>query len=155
MARQRPAPANETLEHPLSKQIERLCNELQLTRQVLDELRTDVQWAIQNGLVPRKAETPLHNLLPVYDEGDAVEVNHNRLQEFGEIISVDDAETSAVVLLIPSNETITLPQDSLSRVAPDSLRRACTAPALCVVPDSESADTSNLLSDPGDKGHLF
>lgn len=50
-----PAAASQT-EHPLSEILERLANELQLTRQALDELRTDVQWAIQNCLTRSAVE---------------------------------------------------------------------------------------------------
>lgn len=149
------APA--TPDHPLSEKLDRTADELQLIREILSESQIDFQWAIQNCFQRTEAKptnrTPSLGLLPVYNESDAVEVEHNRLQAFGEILSVDDADNSAVVLLIPSNETITVSQDSLSRIVPDALRRICEEPSSCIDPDP----VLNSKVEPADipRGNLF
>ena len=154
--------------HPLAEILERLANELQLTRQALDELRTDVQWALQNCLIrsagpagepdsPSRdsaTDSKAINLLPTFEEGDAVVVNHNGHELFGEVISIDDAENLAEVLLIPSNETLTVIQDNLSRVQPDSLRRLCPEPASCVVPNAPITEAA-ANTEPASSGRLF
>lgn len=63
------------------------------------------------------------SLLPTFEEGDAVIVIHEGHELFGEVTSINDAENLAEVLLIPSNQTMTVMQDKLSRIQPDSLRR--------------------------------
>ena len=104
--------------------------------QVLEEIRTDFQWAAQNCRIdPEEAKRskPVASddvqpprLLATFDEGDAVILNHDGVELFGEVVSINDAENLAKVLLIPSNETITVIQDQLSRIQPDGLRRLCT-----------------------------
>ena len=166
MAKRSSAPATASQpEHPLAEILERLANELQLTRQALDELRTDVQWAVQNcltrsadepGLSVRDSATnrePLH-LLATFEEGDAVIVNHNGHELFGEVISIDDAENLAEVLLIPSNETMTVIQDNLSRVQPDSLRRLCPESASCVLPNAAAEEAASKIQS-ASTGRLF
>ena len=57
MAKKRPsAPAESTPEHPLACQLERLADEVQLLRTVLDEIRSDFQWAVQNGRISFRIE---------------------------------------------------------------------------------------------------
>ncbi|MCA9047090.1 MAG: hypothetical protein KDA89_00080 [Planctomycetaceae bacterium] len=164
------SPATE-FEHPLAEHVERLANELQLTRQVLDEIRTDLQWAIQNCLQrncsndnsngqPDSAKaTPVEpstlNLLPTFDEGDAVVLKHNGEEFFGEVTAINDAENLAEVLLIPSNATITVTQDELSRIDPDTLRRLCSEPATCITPDPAPASQGGSACNPVSPGQLF
>lgn len=111
--------------HPLASHLDRIADELQLVRQVLDELRTDFQWAVQNGRL--RVEHSDHEAvsgspLTLFDEGDAVEFWHEGKDCFGEIIAIDDARNRATVLLIPSNETVSVLQDELTRVEPDERR---------------------------------
>lgn len=135
MPRRTPASAPEpTPEHPLIAPLERLTEELKLVRTVLDEVRTDLQWALQNqgrvrDLMSRQnslesASSAAGKLLTTFEEGDAVEVNDGEVPSFGEISSIDDAHNEATVILIPSNKVVTVSQDSISRVLPDQLRRA-------------------------------
>lgn len=130
MPRRTPASASDsTPEHPLTTPLEKLTEELKLIRTVLDEIRTDLQWAVQNRDAKREAgpsvdPTNAGRLLNTFEEGDAVEVNDGVEPSFGEISSIDDARNEATVILIPSNEVVTVSQDSISRVAPDQLRRA-------------------------------
>ncbi len=109
--------------------LERLTEELKLIRTVIDEIRTDLQWAVQNRHGKHEAAHPdvpttAGRLLNTFEEGDAVEVNVGVEPSFGEISSIDDARNEATVILIPSNEVVTVSQDSITRVAPDQLRRA-------------------------------
>ncbi|MEQ9411961.1 MAG: hypothetical protein RIK87_29880 [Fuerstiella sp.] len=127
MAKNRPASAPAT-EHPLLQPLERIADELNLIRTVLDEIRSDYQWAVQNRR-PQFVDTndfpAVDNVrLTLFDEGDAVEVDHNRLQGFGEILAVDDATNLATVLMIPSNEHVTVLQDALRKVEGDRLNRS-------------------------------
>lgn len=55
MAKKRPA-AERCSEYPLADQLDRVGDELQLLRQVLDELRSDLQWAVQNGRIVVQCE---------------------------------------------------------------------------------------------------
>ena len=167
MAKTSSAPAAvQQPEHPLAEILERLANELQLTRHALDEVRTDVQWAIQNCLTRSKDEpvSPAKNsvkqsthlnLLPTFDEGDAVIVDHNGQELFGEVTSMNDAENLADVLLIPSNETMTVTQDKLRRIQPDSLRRLCHEPASCVHSDDAAVPEAASKTLAASSGRLF
>lgn len=164
------SPATE-YEHPLAEHVERLANEVQLTRQVLDEIRTDLQWAIQNCMQRNSSddnsndgpdsadvapqERPSLNLLPTFDEGDAVVLKHNGEEIFGEVAAINDAENLAEVLLIPSNTTITVTQDELSRIDPDTLRRLCSEPATCISPDPAPAPQVGSADKPASPGQLF
>lgn len=127
MAKNRPASAPAT-EHPLLQPLERIADELNLIRSVLDEIRSDYQWAVQNRrpqLVDTNDLPSVDNVrLALFDEGDAVEVEHNRLRGLGEILAVDDATNLATVLMIPSNEHVTVPQDSLRKAEGDRLNRS-------------------------------
>ncbi|MEZ6128996.1 MAG: hypothetical protein R3C59_09955 [Planctomycetaceae bacterium] len=154
-------------DHPLAEHIERLANELQLTRQVLDEIRTEIQWAVQNCCrridpadstrwpAPRKAVESSLSLLPTFDEGDAVVLRRNGEEIFGEVVTINDAENLAEVLLIPSNATITVIQDELSRIDPDTLRRRCTEPGSCVIPDAATVPDSAAVTPTAPNGRLF
>ena len=131
MSRRQNSPSvgdNSAPEHPLIAPLERISDELKLLRTVLDEIRTDLQWAVQNDRSASEASMPVRRsageFISLFDEGDAVEVNDGIHVSFGEVESIDDATNEATVILIPSNQVITVSQDSISRVVPDQLRRA-------------------------------
>jgi len=150
MARRQPSPSvgdNSAPEHPLVAPLERIADELKLLRMALDEIRTDLQWAVQNSRSVSETSIPPRSsageFIPLFDEGDAVEVNDGIHVSFGEVESIDDATNKATVILIPSNEVITVSQDSISRVVPDQLRRAfesevSEASTVPVIPESQS-----------------
>lgn len=148
MAKNRPASAPAT-EHPLLQPLERIADELNLIRTVLDEMRSDYQWAVQNRR-PQFADTkdvPTADKVPLtlFDEGDAVEVDHNRLRGFGEVLAVDDATNLATVLMIPSNEHVTVPQDSLRKAEGDQLNQHSLSTATATAAESDRRD----LPEPG------
>ena len=148
MAKNSPASAP-TTEHPLLQPLERIADELNLIRTVLDEIRSDYQWAVQNRR-PQFADTkdvPTADKVPLtlFDEGDAVEVDHNRLRGFGEVLAVDDATNLATVLMIPSNEHVTVPQDSLRKAEGDRLNPHSLSTATVAAAETDRRD----LPEPG------
>jgi len=66
--------------------------------------------------------------LTLFDVGDAVEFEIDGEEQFGEIIALDDARNTARVLLISSEEEITVEQDRLTKVVPDELSYTPTTP---------------------------
>ena len=114
-------------ESDIASALDRVADELQLVREVLDEIRTDFQWAVQNGRIVVRAErAEIHEKvqsLELFDEGDAVELEIDGKLACGEVVAVDDGCNSAVVQLIPSNTTVTVQQDALSKVDSDALAR--------------------------------
>ncbi|MCA9076719.1 MAG: hypothetical protein KDA93_16965 [Planctomycetaceae bacterium] len=61
--------------------------------------------------------------IELFEAGDAVEFDLDGETYFGEIATLDDAENSALVQLIPSFEEVEVPQDLLTRIEPDELSR--------------------------------
>ena len=115
-----------SVESDLVSALDRVGDELQLVRQVLDEIRTDFQWAIQNGrIMVRGEQTNANNTPPivVFDEGDGVELEIDGETVFGEVVAVNDGINQATVQLIPSHRKVTVRQDDLRRVEPDVLAR--------------------------------
>ena len=79
--------------------LDRVGGELQLIREVLDEIRTHFQWAVQNGRIGVRAERDdllerLH-AVAMFDEGDDVELELNDEMVTGEVVTVDDARNEA------------------------------------------------------------
>ncbi len=127
LAKTKPASA----ESGLSAALNRIADELRVVRDVLDEMRADMQWAVQNGRVVVQVEPPQSESAPspltLFEEGDAVEFEHGSEVAFGEVVETNDGLNEAVVLLIPSNERVTVRQDDLQRVEPDPLSRRDTS----------------------------
>jgi len=126
MAKQRTLSSAER-EHSLVAPLERLADELQLVRTVLDELRFDIQWAVQNGAFKaRRSGSRDGSALPaltLFNQGDAVDFSLDGQSHFGEVVDIDDANNLASVVVIPSNEVITVSQDALTKQDPDPLQR--------------------------------
>ncbi|WP_231740961.1 hypothetical protein [Thalassoglobus neptunius] len=109
--------------------LERIADELQIVRNVLDEIRTDFQWAVRNGRVVIHSQstepvTPQHPEVTLFNEGDAVEFDLGGEFAFAEIVELNDGLNRAIVQLTPSGETITVQQDDLQKVETDRLARA-------------------------------
>lgn len=117
--------ASASAESDIASALDRVADELQLVREVLDEIRTDFQWAVQDGrIVDRTERAEIHERvqsLTLFNEGDGVELDIDGELTFGEVVSVDDGNNSAVVQLVPSNGTVTVRQDDLSKVDADPI----------------------------------
>jgi hypothetical protein len=169
-------------EHPLAGHIERMTEELQAIGDILEDIRTNIAWGLQNGRVivslaeleqlqhaadatlgsdafeltirlhtalatfgadlanafdvrshdepkplrhaPADVETgdpEFVSTVTLYEVGDAVEFEWEGEEMFGEIVTLDDARNQAVVMLIPSQDEVTVCQDELKKVEPDEL----------------------------------
>jgi hypothetical protein len=169
-------------EHPLAGHVERLTEELQAIGDILEGIRTDLAWALQNGRVivslaelerlehvadatlgsdafdltirlhmalamfgadladaiavpseraqpPPEVRTPAGepgdsefvSTVVLYEVGDAVEFAWEGEELFGEIVALDDARNRATIMLIPSEDELTVCQDDLTKVVPDEL----------------------------------
>ncbi|MCA9078466.1 MAG: hypothetical protein KDA93_25790 [Planctomycetaceae bacterium] len=86
--------------------------------------RTDEPEPQDGVTTPSSSPIVVDELLPsvtLFEPGNAVEFKLDRTECFGEIVSVDDARNEAVVILIPSQECVTVDQDRLTKVEPDEL----------------------------------
>ena len=84
-----------------------------------------------------------HRLLTLFEVGEAVEFAWDEEELFGEIVTVDDAHSEATVMLIPSQDEITVPQDILTKVSPDPLSYA----EADVLPDAAECDAGASNAD--------
>ncbi|WP_145364500.1 hypothetical protein [Stratiformator vulcanicus] len=117
--------------HPLVPLLNQLCEELQLFRELIEDLRVDIRYVLDNDLGQpepvRKSSVPARPALTLFDPGDAVEFRHEGRDVFGEIVSVDDANNRAMVQLIPSMEQVTVCQDDLRHAERVGLKRRAAA----------------------------
>lgn len=117
MAKKRPsATANES-QQPLEA-LERIGDELNLIRTVLDELRADFQWAVQNGRVTIVMPEPAAPIR--FHEGDGVQIHDRNGIRHGEIVEMDHAIDRAWVAVGPGNEVDSFPIESLTKKQEDS-----------------------------------
>jgi hypothetical protein len=68
-----------------------------------------------------QADPEFVSTVVLYEIGDAVEFEWEGEELFGEIVALDDARNQAVVMLIPSQDELTVSQDELKKVEPDDL----------------------------------
>lgn len=135
--------------------LDRVGDELRVLRDVLDEIRSDLQWAVRNGRVVLQSEgsqsdTPtiapqITTVLTLFNEGDAVEFIHGGDPAFGEVVEVDDGRNVAQVMLIPSCETVLVQQDELRKVEPDELARLPQDKVVVGEPVGEIPEPGNLF----------
>jgi len=107
MAKNRPTSAD-AAKHPLQASLERIADELNLVRTVLDELRSAFQWAVQNRILPKQdvaARLPQHSMPPVFDPNEVVEYCHGGYQHVAQIVSLDNPTNRATIRLNESGET--------------------------------------------------
>ena len=112
MAKTRPS-ASADRTQPIATQLERIGDELNLIRTVLDELRSDFQWAVQNGCL--KIVVP-EQIVPVPShEGDQVEVQGSKGTRTGEIVEMDHAIDRAWVASGPDNQIDSVAVESTTK----------------------------------------
>lgn len=128
-----PTKPSASAELEIATALDRVRDEVAVLRNILDEIRSDLQWAVRNGRVvvqveaseiaPPNSEARPSIELTLFNEGDAVELEIGGEPALGEIIEVDDGRNVAHVSLIPSGQTVSVRQDELQKVEPDSLAR--------------------------------
>lgn len=150
--------ASSSAESEIALALNRVGDELQLIREVLDEIRTDFQWAVQNGrIVVRRERASIHeqlHSLDLFNEGDGVELELNGETVFGEVETVDDGRNEAMVHLIPSNEAVTVRQDALTKIQPDALARQ-TPSSFFETVQPKTVHRTAVLPELPEPGNLF
>jgi len=135
--------------------LDRIGDEVRVLREVLDEIRSDLQWEVQNGRIVGEVESleaasldresqPTSDLV-LFDEGDAVELPVDGEPAFGEVLEVDDGRNVARVMVIPSGETVSVRQDELRKVEPDDLARLPQDKVAVGEPVDEMPEPGNLF----------
>ncbi|MFV0443927.1 MAG: hypothetical protein ACK5Q5_10180 [Planctomycetaceae bacterium] len=89
---------------------------------------------------------PSHRLT-LFTAGDAVEFEFDGEELFGEIVALDDARNEATILLIPSQDEVTVEQDILTRVEPDPLSYEEQEVTSVVVGDTDTSTPTAPESD--------
>lgn len=135
MAKKRPS-ASADRNQPIVEQLERIGNELNLIRTILDELRSDFQWAVQNG---RLTIAFPEQTVPVrFHEGDRVQIDDNKGIRTGEIVEMDHAIDRAWVATGAGNEVESVAVESMTKHQPVVFTEDKPQPTELQLPDPGS-----------------
>ena len=99
--------------------LERIADEIRVLRDVLDEIRTDFQWAIRNGRTEVGQPTrsaPSENPPLKVTAGDTVEFEYGGEPAIADVLKVNLDRHLATVRLIPNGTEMEVHMDTLSKV---------------------------------------
>lgn len=112
--------------------LDRIAGELQLIRETLDHIRTDLQWWTQNQSTEQsedqQEEVRDPRLLPVFYPGDRVTLKDGRLEATATVVDIDDAYNTAGIVVEPKGELQSVSQDLLSPNENDDDSASVTVP---------------------------
>ena len=118
-------------ETSIADALNRVAAEMRLLRTSIDGFRTDFQWAVQNSRMPSSANRTAANnvadspfMLPVFEEGELVDLQIDGETVEGAVYRLDDATNSATVQLTLTGGLVQKSQDELLRVEPSELPKA-------------------------------
>ena len=134
MPKKRPS-ASADRNQPIVEQLERIGNELNLIRTALDELRSDFQWAVQNGRVT--IAFPEQTVPVRFHGGDHVQIDDNKGIRTGEIVEMDHAIDRAWVATGP-NEVESVAVESMTKQQQDVFTEDSPQPTELQLPDPGS-----------------